>query len=218
MATAVNSAANVVVQLPYVYWSSGGTAGLLPPMDGSLWRVDIESSAPPEALLPQMQASTDFVVVGDAVYWISVGSLAGDFLDGFAKSYSLAAGTIEIVADGLAFPLYMKTDGVALYCLGKGTYTGSNYYNGNLIRLSLDGTGGREELLVDQDRPIALDVDETHVYWASERAMTVWRMPKEGGPVSVLFEPTDYGPVAIGGDQEAIYVLDNAGRVFRLVK
>ena len=65
----------------------------------------------------------------------------------------------------------------------------------------VDGTCQPFQIAIDESGPLAIAIDETHVYWTNRSTGTLWRVPKSGGSKERLFEAPGEGL----GDEIAVH-------------
>lgn len=87
--------------------------------------------------------------------------------------------------------------------------------DGAVVRCPLAGCAGAPEVLAHPEEPTGLAVDPKHVVWADRNGSVIGRWALPSGPESVFANAPDLPvSVAVDGD-EAFFVTDFSGRVFR---
>jgi hypothetical protein len=181
-----------------VFFGSGGGMGALMKVgkDGS--GVTVLSSGPP--------APTGMTVVGSVVYWGNE--------DKSMKKMGTGGGVPSQYVIAQNVPGKMIHDQSNLYWVDLG---GVNSFDGRVMKAAI-GSSDPVVLAANESRPIALAVDQTHVYWVLQWEGMVRRVPIAGGAVEALVtqQMTMYG-VAV--DEKAIYwTVWEDGTVMKLAK
>src|SRR5689334_15382863 len=70
--------------------------------------------------------------------------------------------------------------------------------------------GGTVPLATQQGAPAAIALDSRYVYWVTQGASTVMRVPKSGGPVQPLASGQNI-PLAVAADDAFVYWSSGGG-------
>lgn len=146
-----------------------------------------------------------------AMTWASAGSSSVFFIAGSAlKSVPLEGGKVVDVSPRLANPRGIAADGDAVYVVyGQSFGVGPAGPDGVVAKFTADGV---QTMIADrQAGPIAVALDDTHVYWTVKGALM--RAPKAGGGAETVASlPNEYAwHLALGEKHAYITVQGNAG-------
>lgn len=148
------------------------------------------------AMVPQVHPY-QIVVKGKNAFWT-------DYFGRTLYKANLPSGRSEIIlqlkGQGDERAQELVADEKHLYFATSGT-NDSNYANGRIVRVSLDGKNVRD-LVVGQVLISGLSQDSKYLYWTTKTTLS--RVSKNGGTLTVLVADEDY-PHAIAVDGAAIY-------------
>ncbi len=185
-----------------------------PPIGSDVIERDNQPLSKEVGTIPLPRFAFELRFADDALYWIQTEEPLGT---SELLRYDLATGTQKVLLRGQ---------------LGALAVDGSHLFTNSMGRLiRLDTATGQELVLVAQlqHRPIQIEVDDTHVYWATMSTFgmaggsspwhpgAISRVSRSGGDVEVLTEmKTSPSDMAILGDKvywtaDGVYSIDKDG-------
>lgn len=141
-----------------VFWAS--MAG----PETALWRLDLRSRDAPQRVLPVAREPSSIALDprGDVIFWTERGSREASFKDG------VLVRTEASPTRASRFELAVSQDDPRSVAVDRAWVFWSTA-DGAVKKIRKDGVGGPVLLGMDPGVPAAIDIDERHIYWVSEK-------------------------------------------------
>ena len=141
-----------------IFWASRGGPEM------ALWTLDLKSRDKPQRVLPVAREPSSIALDprGDLILWAERGTREASFKDGAVMRISTSppyASRVELAASQHD-PRSIAVDQAWVYW---------STADGEVKKTRKDGVGAPVVLAMDPGLPAAIDVDERHIYWVSER-------------------------------------------------
>jgi hypothetical protein len=159
MDKSLNLASNGLVAGPNgIFWASKDG------LEMALWTLDMRSPDKPQRVLTVAREPSAIALDarGDLIFWIERGTRDASFKDGAVMKTSASpphASRLEL-ATSQHDPRGLAVDHAWVYW---------STADGAVRKVRKDGVGGPVLLAVDPSIPTAIDIDERHIYWVSEK-------------------------------------------------
>lgn len=218
LASGIPTVAHITTDGSTLYFASGGHASQLY-FDAHVMSLPVDGGEPPTVLAGPYPSVEAVALDGTDVLFSSVGTQAGDAMDGFVGRVAKVGGAVDVFAPAQPYANQIIVDSGNFYWPTAGTWSG-NFVNGTIRRSE---AGAAPVTLVDPEVvPTRVVVDSGYVYWNSTgtpAAMyadgAIRRINLSGGSVETIVDGVEHASafaVASGviyfGSHGAVSIVD----------